>query len=192
MKKHPEPGTVPNGTKKAERAGRPPSVTDDELVHIVEALANAEGRVPTLDAIIQTAGRCQRSRAVKARHAYAEKLASREIQMTLKLPETMELAHRKLMAQWHQIAHEQAILAIKAQLRSAEERAMDAEMAAHDARERLDAALQEKAALLRDVEAANAQAEASADRLAQTLDQLARSEAIAEERASVIKQLTDI
>lgn len=191
MAEQSELGTVRNGSEPARR-GRRPRVADEDLMDLVRTLAMRSGELPTLDAIISEAGGCQRSRAVKARQRFADEQLANDIRHTLHLPAEIDLAHRRLMAQWLDIAHDHLQAFAAQKVCKAQFRATDLELALQDLRghaEALEAEL-ERVATAKD--ALTVQNEQLAQSLATLQPELACWKGIAQERERVIHQLTNI
>lgn len=189
-----EPGTVPNGSERtgsSERPmGRPARVSDEELDAVVQELASQAGSLPTLDAIIEASGGCQRTRAVESRRRVARNWVHGEASAQLSVPSKLEARHRAMMVEWVRLAEELMRPALEEQLLALEKTAGNAEAAAQDAREALELERQriqdltEDAALLREKVALLER------RLQRAKASEIRWRSRAEERAAAIEHLT--
>lgn len=87
--------SVPNGSENRKaRAldpkGRPPVMDDAQLMGLATALAERLGRPPTLEALIEAAGGCQRQRASRTLKLLREQLAAQAVRSRIELPAEFE------------------------------------------------------------------------------------------------------
>lgn len=80
--------------------GRPPVLTDAELLDLARSLNTRHGRPPKTDELIVEAGGCQRKRALSAIHGLRTELAQRAVRSQLLFPPAIEAQLRGLMADW--------------------------------------------------------------------------------------------
>lgn len=180
-----ESGTVPNGSK----VGRPARLSDEDLIDLVTSLVTVDG-LPTLDAIISAAGGCKRSRAVMARKAVANQLASGELSSQVRLPEEIELQHRRLMHRWLEYAHQQIEPAMKIIVAQAETRAADAEMTAQDARTQLEQVTAERDAAQTHARQLTKMLESITSKASRHAAEIAKWKSLAQERERLLQALT--
>ncbi|MGJ8670824.1 MAG: hypothetical protein ACSHXK_15150 [Oceanococcus sp.] len=184
-------GTVPNGSKQFP-TGRPAKVSDEELQACVSQLANENGKMPTLNQIIEASGGCQRARAVKARHAAVEHAMQQQIYEQLQLPGDLETRHRQLLSQWLNIARSHVEPSMKALVADAEQRADQAELSAQDARDKHDAITQELQKLQRSVNDLSDQLTLQTDKIAALSSSEAKWKALANERKAMLMNLNHL
>lgn len=66
--------------------GRPPVMDDAQLMTLASSLTERLGRPPTLEALIEAAGGCQRQRASRTLKLLREKLAAKAVRNRIELP----------------------------------------------------------------------------------------------------------
>lgn len=100
-----ELGKVPMSSKPATSpGGRPPVMTDEQLLRLAEQLNAKFGRPPRAEELIDAAGGCQRKRALAALRVLKLELARRSVQSGLIFPSAIEQAIRSQMADWLTLA----------------------------------------------------------------------------------------
>ncbi len=87
--------SVPNGSEirkpgTPDPKGRPPVMDDVQLMMLAKSLAERLGRPPTLEALIETAGGCQRQRASRILKLLREQLAAKAVRSRIELPAELE------------------------------------------------------------------------------------------------------
>lgn len=87
--------SVPNGSEsgkpgKLDPKGRPPVMDDAQLMTLATSLAEGLGRPPTLEALIEAAGGCQRQRASRTLKQLREQLAVKAVRSRIELPAELE------------------------------------------------------------------------------------------------------
>lgn len=80
--------------------GRPPVLTDAELLDLARSLNTRYGRPPKTEELIDEAGGCQRKRALSAIQGLRAELAQRAVRSQLLFPPAIEAQLRGLMADW--------------------------------------------------------------------------------------------
>lgn len=86
---------IPNGSEigkpgTPDPKGRPPVMDDAQLMTLATTLSERLGRPPTLEALIQAAGGCQRQRASRTLKLLREQLAAKAVRSRIELPAELE------------------------------------------------------------------------------------------------------
>lgn len=186
-------GTERGGERRLEAAaaiaGRPPVLSDDQLLDLARRLNTDLGRPPKTEELIAQAGGCQRKRALHALQALRLEIAQRSVRSQLLFPPSIEAQLRSVMAEWLGLAAEHL-----AQRQAEFVEQIDERVDAANAHvEELQARVGELQAQLEESRKAQSQALGTVQGLTAERDQLRRAldaaQAVAAERQRVIDQL---
>ncbi len=134
--------SVPNGSEirkpgTPDPKGRPPVMDDVQLMMLAKSLAERLGRPPTLEALIETAGGCQRQRASRILKLLREQLAAKAVRSRIELPAELEselrgwldrcqtLCAQQLSAEQERTADRDLVAELQASLRDLREALAD-------------------------------------------------------------------
>lgn len=178
-------GTIPNSPTR----GRPPVLSDEQLLELAHALQSRLGRPPKSDELITAAGGCQRQRALTTLRTLAQSLARKSVRGQLVFPSSIEDGLRELMQRWMDAAAEQLAERHAEMVSACDEKAN--QLGAYV--EELTTQIQRLADELRQVEAQRRDATDKAEQLAAELirakDDSLRNATLADERARLLAEL---